>query len=325
MVEIIVPGAPDPDAPPVSRPAPVAMVDDFLPAGLAAAMRQAIDTHFSNPNAHRGETHQIWNYWFVPGLYTYLRTRADRVIDQEHVRSFILALREWSVENLGLGSVTLPNLSLYVSGCRQGWHNDSTNGRFAFVYSLTRDDRATSGGETLVMRDGDALRANLTWPAAGQNLYEAVAPRFNRLVVFDDRAPHAVQQVDGSMDPAEGRFVLHGHLSEAGPVITGALPPEVAVPLIEAVPHAFAREHGVRLAPYQGPLALRFLITAAGVVENCDVIMDRVLHPHGADTAWEPLREALLERLEATRFPSAPGETKVVLPVMFGPRPRNLR
>ena len=54
LVEIIVPGAPDPDAPPVSRPAPVAIVDDFLPAGLAAAMRQAIDAHFASPNAHRG-------------------------------------------------------------------------------------------------------------------------------------------------------------------------------------------------------------------------------------------------------------------------------
>ena len=45
-------------------------------------------------------------------------------------------LRTWSLETLGLGTVTRPYLSLYVPGCLQGWHNDSGNGRFAYVYSL---------------------------------------------------------------------------------------------------------------------------------------------------------------------------------------------
>jgi Rps23 Pro-64 3,4-dihydroxylase Tpa1-like proline 4-hydroxylase len=334
MAEIIVPRAPETGAPETGAPgteaadadtalaaAPVAVVDDFLPAELAAAMRADIDAHFAHPDRHRGETHQVWNYWFVPELYTYLRTNPEKVIARPSVDGFMQALREWSVENLGMGRVTWPYLSLYVSGCRQGWHNDATNGRFAFVYSLTRDQRATTGGDTLVMREGDPLRRNMKRPAAGRTLFAAVPPKFNRLVIFDDRVPHAVERVDGVMDPVEGRFVLHGHLSEAGPSVSGARPAEQLNAPLNGVLTKFTAAAGVRLAHYQGPLSLRLTVDAAGLVAECDVMVDRVLHPDPADTAWETLREELCEQLEATRFPPASGASTVILPVMFGARP----
>ena len=51
------------------------------PAGLPAReMRRDIDTHFSAPEQHRADTHQVWNYWFVPDSYTYLRTAPEKVI-----------------------------------------------------------------------------------------------------------------------------------------------------------------------------------------------------------------------------------------------------
>src|SRR5208283_5534750 len=108
-------------------------------------------------------------------------------------------------------------------GCRQGLHNDARNGRFAFVYSLTRDQRRTVGGETLVFREEDPFRSKLAAASAGRHFYDTIAPKFNRLIVFDDRLPHGVERVEGSMDPVEGRFVLHGHLSETGTMSTGAL------------------------------------------------------------------------------------------------------
>src|SRR5438045_9386120 len=55
---------------------PLIVTDGFLPAELALQMRRAIDEHFTNPQAHRPETHQVWNYWFVPELYTYLHLSA---------------------------------------------------------------------------------------------------------------------------------------------------------------------------------------------------------------------------------------------------------
>jgi hypothetical protein len=230
-------------------------------------------------------------------------------------------LRTWSLETLGLGTVTRPYLSLYVPGCRQGWHNDSGNGRFAYVYSLTRDTRLTTGGETLVMREGDGLRRNLTRPAAGSGFFESVAPLFNRLVIFDDRVPHGVERVDGAMDPVEGRFVLHGHIHEGGASVTGALAAPIAEHAIAGVVEDFVANAAERLAPYHGPLTLRLTVDPAGEVVSCDVLIDRVLHPDVSNTAWEALREQLLERFDALRLPESPGETVVILPVMFGKRP----
>src|SRR5215472_8558788 len=185
--------------------APIIVVDDFLPSELALAMRQDIDAHFATPHLHKAETHQVWNYWFVPELYSYLRTAPEKVISHRHVSAFHASLSEWSTARLGMTEVTWPYLSVYVDGCRQGWHNDSRNGRFGFVFSLTRDQRRTVGGETLVMRGGDPLRAHLATAAAGRGFYEAIEPRFNRLLIFDDRLPHAVERVEGPMDPVEGR------------------------------------------------------------------------------------------------------------------------
>ena len=96
-------------------------------------------------------------------------------------------LLNWSIGTLGLSAIDAQSLSLYIPGCKQNWDNDSGIGRFAYVYSLTKNERRTTGGETLVMREGDATRRFLTPGYAGyQAFYETVAPKFNRLVIFDD-------------------------------------------------------------------------------------------------------------------------------------------
>ena len=112
-------------------------------------------------------------------------------------------LSSWSVSRLGLREVTWPYPSLYVSGCRQNLHNDTGNGDFAFVYSLTRNDRRSTGGETIVLHEGDLFRRHLATAQAGRGLFDAIEPRFNRLVVFDDRLVHGVERVEGAMDPRE--------------------------------------------------------------------------------------------------------------------------
>ena len=56
------------------------VIDDFLPEEQGVAMREDIDAHFSNPSRHEPATHQVWNYWYVPGSYTYLRTTPEKVI-----------------------------------------------------------------------------------------------------------------------------------------------------------------------------------------------------------------------------------------------------
>jgi hypothetical protein len=298
--------------------APFLVVDDFLPLELAQAMRLGIDDHFARPGAHGADTHQVWNYWFVPGLYTYLRTTPEKVIDRPLIDRFFTALKSWSIQRLGMAEITWPYLSLYVPGCRQALHNDSGNGRFGFVYSLTRDQRRTSGGETVIHREGDHFRANLRRPSAGSGFYDAIEPRFNRLVIFDDRLPHAVERIDGSMDPVEGRFVLHGHLREAGGIVDGALPPEALTqPFLGPIQDAIARD-AARLRLYHGPMALRLTVGANGSVEDCRVLMDRVIHPDPGDAEWEPWVERLIKRLRMSRFVAAEGPTVIIQPLIFG-------
>jgi hypothetical protein len=309
------------DAPNNAEPLPairerVLVIDDFLPVELAEAMRADIDAHFSDPQQHKPDTHQVWNYWFVQELYAYLRTQPEKVIDEARVRGFHEHLRGWSMLTLGLGGVTWPYLSLYVPGCRQNLHNDSVNGRFGFVFSLTRNERRTIGGETIVHREGDPFRALSARPGAGGDFYEAIAPRFNRLVVFDDRLPHAVERIEGSMDPLEGRFVLHGHISEQGPAAAGALPPAAAVEPARAAIAAFTTAHFVD--GYQGLISVQLDILPDGSVADCRLLLDRVIHADARDTRWPGLARALLAQLAAARFPAADGPTRLMLPIVFG-------
>lgn len=296
---------------------PYVVCDDFMPADFAAAMRQDINSHFDRPGAHRPERHQIWNYWHIPELYTYLRTNCDKVIELGRVQQFMAALTDWSIRTLGMGHVTWPYLSLYVSGCKQGIHNNSTNGRFAFVYSLTKNDRKTSGGETIVLKQGDPFRSRLTKPGAGASFYDQIAPQFNRLAVFDDRMPHAVERVDGSMDPVEGRFVLHGHISESGPIIRGALAPEAINPVVGKLSD-LGSEIAVWPERYHGPVVLRFTVQPSGKVADAVILVDRVARgdqvPIDVGRIAENLRTAAID----LDFPQAEASSEVTLPIIIG-------
>lgn len=297
---------------------PLMIVDNFLPREFAAAMRADIDSHFATPYKHRPDTHQVWNFWYVPQTYTYLRTQPERVIQRASVEHFMGALRAWSSETLGLARLSWPYLSFYINGCRQGLHNDAQNGRFAFVYSLTRDERRSTGGETIVLRRGDPFLRNLRKATAGTALYELIEPCFNRLVVFDDRMVHGVQLVEGSMDPVEGRFVLHGHIEESAPIVTGPLPPEQVLQGLRCALEPFDKEHADQARHYDGPLVLRFTISPDGRVGSLRVILDRVFAEREGDVGWSAISGKLVERLRAVVFPAGAGETIVTLPLRFG-------
>ena len=304
------------DAYPEPLRAPFAVFDGFRPAQEAEAMRGHVDAHFARPHAQRAETHQIWNYWYVPGLYTYLRTEPERVIPHDLVAGFHDALREWASERLGLAHVSWPVLSLYVDGCGQTIHNDSANGRFGYVYSLTRDHRQSRGGETLIFKEGDPFRSRLSEADAGQGLYDLVPPLFNRLVIFDDRMPHSVQRIEGSMDPLDGRFVLHGHISEESPIVRGPLPPETVHaalgPVLKASLDAFADTEHL----HHGPLTIRIEIAPDGRVADCRVLVDRVARRDGGSP--EALVARIVGAFSTTRFPRADAVTTAILPILTG-------
>lgn len=286
--------------------------DDFLPAEKSASMRADIDAHFANPYSHQPATHNVWNYWHVPGQYNYLRATPESVIDRDKIAEFVEALRKVAAVKFGFGQVTWPFLSFYVPGCSQGLHNDATNGQLGYVYSLTRNERKTIGGETMVVHDRDLFRTSLDTAAAGTALFDLVEPRFNRLTLFDDRIPHAVQRVEGSMDPVEGRFVLHGHISEAGVIVQGALPPKaIQDPVVDLLKDL--REAAGKTV--NGPLVFAVEIGASGQVERMRPVFDRLASSANADL--DAIRAEAGERLRAIKFPSAASSTRANIPLMF--------
>jgi hypothetical protein len=291
---------------------PFRTFDDFLDPAEARELRSHYDVHFARPHGHKPDTHQVWNYWYVPELYTYLRTDPAKVIPRPLVQRFHERLSLWAMETLGLGLVTWPNLSLYVDGCVQHLHNDSTNGRFGFVYSLTRDERRSIGGETLVLREGDLFRTQLTRDGAGPAMHNLIAPAFNRLTIFDDRMPHGVRLVEGGMDPVDGRVVLHGHISENGPAVRGPLALDaVAAAAAEATAPALAQAGDAH-----GPLTLHLAIAADGSVSEVRPLVDRVVRPGGG--AADDLVGAILRAVRALRLPEAPWPSEAWLPIMVG-------
>lgn len=298
------------------------VIDDFFPE--ADALRVGIDAHFAEPGKHRPESHQVWNYWHVPGLYTYLRTSPEKVLPRALLDRFIARLRAISLYRFGLGDVTWPYLSLYVAGCQQGLHNDARNGRFGYVYSLTRwDERKFLGGETLIFNEQDYFGSTaITQANAGLGLYELVPARFNRLLLFDDRLLHAVPRLEGTMVPQDGRLVLHGHVSEGPVAVTGALVPDAATAAIERERPALQRrveEVGAGLA---GLVTVRLTVGGDGKVLKDEILFDRLLPTARGAAAPEPAAAAIREFLSKLAFPESDGSSLVTIPVPFGAKLR---
>jgi 2OG-Fe(II) oxygenase superfamily len=291
---------------------PYRVIDNFLPDALARQMRSAIEQHFSKPN-QQGAAHEVWNYWHVPETYTYLRTNPEKVIPREQVARFMQLLKSWTWGEMGMDSPYWPFLSMYVDGCKQEMHNDSTNGRFAYVYSLTKPDRLTTGGETVVFHEGNFFRDNLHQSKAGRGFFDLVPPLFNRLVVFDDRIPHAVKMVQGVMDPLEARFVFHGHINETPLHVEGALSEAAVLQTLAPNLAEFSA-----LPDYHGPLVLRFAINALGRVGRWRVLVDRVAGQQADRSPWQARADPFYQRLQSQRFAASHGETVVTLPLLFG-------
>src|SRR4051812_10149399 len=124
------------------------VVDQFFDA--ASEVRAKFEAHFSDPDKH-GHEQQVWNYWYVPDAYLYLRTNSPTIMGEELMGRFIQKLNHWATATLGLSTTTYPWLSLYVNGCGQTIHNDSLAGSMGYVYSITKwDERNFLGGETLL-------------------------------------------------------------------------------------------------------------------------------------------------------------------------------
>lgn len=293
------------------------VVDRF--AKEARALRDAFDARFAEPRRATADRF-VWDLWHVPGQYTALRTPAWEFFPKKTYDAFHQRLAWWGRRTLGCHDVSPPWLSCYVNGCEQRLHGDLPHGPVAFVFSLTPWDRRTfRGGETLLVRDEvlDFWRGFVSTRAVEEpELLDEVPARFNRLVAFDPRIPHGVRRVEGSMDPTEGRLVIHGWFVQPRPFIEGPLPERALTDAIHRITAAISPglEAGLPLA---GLLSVGFTVTPAGKATRLRTLADttRTFEEHA------PGRRRLLslvrKALETHVFPRRSASSQVTLPLVF--------
>ncbi len=292
------------------------ITDAFAPE--ARGLRAHLDARFAEPR-HAGAGRFVWDLWHVPGQYTALRTPAWSYFPKKLYDAFHQRLVWWGRRTLGCHDVSPPWLSCYVNGCEQRLHGDLPHGPLAFVFSLTRWERRTfRGGETLLLRDEvlDFWRGFVSTRGVEEpEVLEEIPAKFNRLVTFDPRIPHGVRRVEGSMDPAEGRVVIHGWFVQPRPFIEGPLAPRALQRCIDEVTGALAPwlEAGLAVA---GLLSVRFTVRE-GRAQRLRVLVDTLRAPAEGEAALGPLVAALVAAVKAHRFPRARAVSHVTLPLVF--------
>ena len=152
-------------------------------------------------------------------------------------------------------------------------------------------------------------------------------PLFNRLTVFDPRVPHCVAEVQGEMDPAKGRLVVHGWFAESVPRFEGGIGEGTErQAAAEEIINERLGELFTNLATLPactGTLVVRLAIAADGSVSDAAVLTDTLqARPCGLDplaVRAEVLAE-VGDALGTLRFDpaaSAGGESAIVLPLVF--------
>jgi hypothetical protein len=282
----------------------------------AEQLRAVFDTRFQSPRTVGAERF-VWDYWHLPGQYTYLRTFAQAYFPRELWAAFSKRLRSWGEEQLGCVAVTEPWLSYYVDGCRQELHADVPQGPWAYVFSLTRwDQRSFKGGETVLLKPSGLDYWRELDRSRGRemdDLIEHIPPVFNQLTVFDPRIPHGVSRVEGNWDPMQSRIVVHGWFKEPRLRTEGTVDLELAQLTLEP---AWSRLRTLLAAtpPVQGLVIARLPVDGgnpAGVA-----IVSETLVPTAGDPA--PVAAALTAIttvLSGLAFPPEAGAGELFVPI----------
>lgn len=294
----------------------VRILDDF--AREARAMRQTFDRRFADPRKATGDRF-VWDFWHVPGQYTHLRTPAWTYFPKPLYRAFHERLVRFGRTVLGCHDVSPPWLSCYVDGCEQRLHGDLPHGPWAFVFSLTPRHPKFSGGETLLVKDEvldfwsdfESVRS-----VEEPNVLEAIAPRFGRLVVFDPRVPHGVRMVRGTLDPREGRLVIHGWFVRPRPFIEGPLPERALATNITALADSMQSMLASGPAP-AGLLSFGFRVGKNGRVSSVRVLSDTTRVPSIDEPDRVRFVSAVRHSIGRWNFGKQRGTSKVTLPIAF--------
>lgn len=293
------------------------VVPDFF--ARAAEMRESFEERLG---ALRGISRGrfIWDYWHVPNQYTYLRTLAEYVFPPELYKSFLHHLRCWGREHLGCSKILSPWLSYYIDGCGQELHADVPQGPWAYVFSITDwEQRGFTGGETMLLKP-ECLdfwrRFDPALALEAHSLVELIPPRFNQLTVFDPRIPHGVRPVQGTRDPLRSRVVLHSWFQYPSPTMSDELQGTLSPSVLASAAASLER----RLEEFDavtGLVTARLDLNPNGSVSNVQILSNTLVSTVGQTDRPEAIVQVIKGFLLALKFPPAPDNAWVILPVML--------
>ncbi len=276
----------------------------------ARALRRELDVRLSDARDPFDPSRFAWEAWHIDGQFSQQRTPARVFFSARAYAPFERRLLSWAGLALGLSALGAPPwLSSLTDGGFQALHRDSPNGEFAFSFGLSRGT-GFRGGETQIatfdLLDYFRSRSH-TSERATSPLFHEVVPRWNRLVAFDARLPHAVRMVEGPRHVRDGRVAIQGWLVANGCVArTGPDVTELASDVVKQVD----RRLGRRARGAAGLLSVRVHEKRARVV--CDTLVETGPRPVTAS-----LRDALTAALARAPFPKG---TDVVVPIVVGER-----
>lgn len=140
--------------------------------------------------------------------YQFLTAAAERIFSQEALNEFTDALRAWGKETIDSPHVTMPQVRVYIEGCRRELLCDSTEARWHYMLSLTRNEVRDAGGVKLVSESVASPRNGTAGLASLVNLQL----RFNQLLVHDTQRAYQITSPRTGRDPSEGSVFLDGYM-----------------------------------------------------------------------------------------------------------------
>jgi hypothetical protein len=251
----------------------------------------------------------------------YFKTTPKKLFSDELFSRFSAHLNSSMVKRFGLQPGHIPYVSMYSNGCFQAIHNDAGAGRFGYVYSITDwKNRTFSGGETGVFHDNEYYASGKHLEgAATTSFYKLVPAEFNQLLLFDDRSPHFVTQIQGTMRPDQARVVIHGHLVDAPPSIYGGLAMQSIGTIVEQIQGEILDKFKYLSGKASGVMTFRLEITEKGGGSQFAPLIQRIL-PLNHKSSRAIIKPAQLGRvLMNAKFPESEGPSQLVFGINIDP------
>lgn len=286
---------------------------------IARDLRTEFDTIMSDP--HSPDRFQ-WDWWHLPGRYTHLRTPAAHFFTPETHAQLEDALRAFGREHLGCQEISPIWLSCYVEGCEQRLHADRPHGPWAFVLSLSPKSPIFEGGETMMVRS-EILSLWSQGIPAGQafeetEIVDRIPSKQGELVVFDPRIPHGVSRVSGTLNPLEGRLVIHGWFAQPSPFVDGSVSPEAAEKALTAFDGVLAESFAEGFES-TGTSAYRIEIAPSGAVTKVVALASSLSGaiPENVARDAKKLASVVRSHFTAWKFPKSKKGGSLTLPLAF--------